>query len=114
MKTYRLVYMTLDTLVIVAFIAVAMAICAKEIAATQFAIFMALGNVGYTAGSAAFGPLHAALSSYEAIFYVFAGVTVTAIIVMGRVSIGDHTKEQQRLRAEGPGSISGKPSEQSE
>jgi PAT family beta-lactamase induction signal transducer AmpG len=101
MKIYRVLYMILDTLIIVAFISVAMAICAREVAATQFAIYMALGNVGYTAGSAAYGPISAALSSYEATFFVFAAVTVTAIFAMRRVSIADHAASVKRLQADG-------------
>ena len=100
MKVYRVLYMTLDTLIIVAYIAVAMAICAREVAATQFAIYMALGNVGYTAGSAAFGPLNAALASYEATFLVFAGVTVMAIFLMRRISIADHVVRVKQLQAD--------------
>ena len=97
MKAYRIVYMVLDTLIIVAFIAVAMAICAKQVAATQFALFMALGNVGYSAGSAAFGPLTTVLS-YEAIFVVFAAVTIAAIFAIRQVSIAGHLARLQDMR----------------
>ena len=97
-KAYRIVYMILDTLIIVAFIAVAMAICAKQVAATQFALYMALGNVGYSAGSAAFGPLLTVLS-YEAVFVVFAVVTIAAIFAMRQVSITAHTNRLQEMRA---------------
>lgn len=71
-------------------IAVAMAICIWQIAATQFAIYMALSNVGYSAGLAAFGPLLAAVSSHEAVFLVFTGVVITATVTMRQVSITDH------------------------
>ena len=84
-------------LIIVAFIAVAMAICARQVAATQFALYMALGNVGYSAGSAAFGPLITALS-YEAVFVVFAVVTVVAIFAMRQVSIAGHLTRLQQMR----------------
>jgi PAT family beta-lactamase induction signal transducer AmpG len=97
MKAYRLVYMILDTMVIVAFISVAMAICSKQVAATQFAMYMALGNVGYSAGSAAFGPLGLMLS-YESIFVVFASVSIAAIIAMRGISIVDHRAEVERLQ----------------
>ena len=97
MKAYRVTYLVLDTLIIVAFIAVAMAICAKQVAATQFAFYMALGNVGYSAGSAAFGPLLTVLS-YEAVFVVFAAVTVVAIFAMRQVSIADHLDRLRQMR----------------
>jgi len=99
MKAYRLTYMTLDTLVIVAFIAVAMAISTRQVAATQFAIYMGLGNVGFTAGSAAFGPLHSMLP-YEAVFAVFACVTIAAIFAMRMVSIANHNATVLRMQAE--------------
>jgi PAT family beta-lactamase induction signal transducer AmpG len=98
MKAYRVAYLVLDTLIIVAFIAVAMAICAKQVAATQFAFYMALGNVGYSAGSAAFGPLLTVLS-YEAVFVVFAVVTIAALFAMRQVSIAGHLERLQQLRA---------------
>ena len=100
MKAYRVAYLILDTLILVAFIAVAMAICAKQVAATQFAFYMALGNVGYSAGSAAFGPLLTVLS-YEAVFVVFAAVTVIAIFAMRQVSIADHLDKLRQMRAGG-------------
>jgi PAT family beta-lactamase induction signal transducer AmpG len=99
MKAYRLVYMILDTMVIVAFISVAMAICSKQVAATQFAMYMALGNVGYSAGSAAFGPLSTVLS-HEAIFIVFAGVSITAIVAMRGINIADHRAQVDLLQAD--------------
>jgi PAT family beta-lactamase induction signal transducer AmpG len=97
MKAYRVAYLVLDTLINVAFIAVAMAICAKQVAATQFAIYMALSNVGYSAGSAAFGPLLTVLS-YEAVFVVFAVVTILALFTMRQVSIAGHLERLQQIR----------------
>lgn len=98
MKAYRIVYMILDTMVIVAFISVAMAICSKQVAATQFAMYMALGNVGYSAGSAAFGPLSLVLS-YQSVFVVFAAVSLAAIFAMRGISIANHRTEVERLQA---------------
>jgi PAT family beta-lactamase induction signal transducer AmpG len=97
MKIYRVLYMTLDTLITVAFIATAMAICARQVAATQFAIYMALSNVGYSAGSAAFGPLYQSLASFEAVFLVFTGVVIAAAVTMRQVSIADHIAKVRKL-----------------
>jgi len=100
MKFYRLCYVTLDTLAIVSFIAVAMALCTRKIAATQFALYMAISNVGFTAGSAAFGSMQSALS-YPVIFLVFAAVTFCSIFVMRSVSVNDHNARTLALQTEG-------------
>ena len=99
MKVYRLCYVTLDTLAIVSFIAVAMALCTRKIAATQFALYMAISNVGFTAGSAAFGTMQSALS-YSLIFLVFAAVTFCSICVMRSVSVNDHNARALALQTE--------------
>lgn len=97
MTAYRLGYNTLDTLVIVAFISIAMAISTPKVAATQFALYMALSNVGYTLGSAAFGPLQAGYS-YPVVFVIFAALTLISILIMRQVSVADHAWKVTELQ----------------
>ena len=97
MKAYRVVLMILDTLVLVAFIAIAMAICARQVAATQFALYMGLGNVGYSLGSGAFGPMSTVLS-YETVFMIFAAVTIVSMVIMRQVSVLAHTERLRLLQ----------------
>ena len=99
MSAYRVAYNTLDTLIVVASIAIGMAISTRVIAATQFAIYMAMSNVGYSLGSALFGQLQLALS-YSQVFIVFAVVAVIGTVVMRAVAIETHAKRSLELEAE--------------
>jgi PAT family beta-lactamase induction signal transducer AmpG len=99
MTSYRVAYNTLDTLIVVAYIAIGMAISTKIIAATQFALYMAMGNVGYTLGSAIFGKLEELLS-HPQMFLVIAAVITAAIFLMSMVSIETHRKTVLELKAD--------------
>jgi PAT family beta-lactamase induction signal transducer AmpG len=91
MSAYRVAYNTLDTLIVVASISIGMAISTKVIAATQFAIYMALANVGYALGSAVFGQLQVALS-YPQLFLIFAVIAASGILIIRFVAIDAHRK----------------------
>ena len=49
------IWVTMDPVVMVCVIALAMAICSEEISATQFAIYMSAANLGTSLGSKAYG-----------------------------------------------------------
>lgn len=89
LRGYRIVYATLDTLIIVSIIAVSMAICGKKVAATQFAIYMALSNLGYVGGSSLLGPAREYLG-YNGLFLTFALLTFASLFVMRLVKIEHH------------------------
>ena len=99
MTSYRIAYNTLDTLVIVAQIALAMVISTRVIAATQFALYMAVGNVGYSIGSAIFGQLHSSLT-YPQIFIAFAATLVASAMVIHFVAVERHRRSVAALAAE--------------
>ena len=65
----------------VAFYAICMQLCWKKVAATQFALYMALNNLGVTAGAWLTGALEKHLSVVE-FFYLAAGFSVLAMVVM--------------------------------
>jgi len=96
MQIYRVIYSTLDTLTIVAIIAVSMAVCGKKVAATQFAIYMALSNLGYVGGSSLLGPLRD-FFNFEGLFLLFAGFTFTSLFFMRLVRIDDHQEILQGM-----------------
>jgi PAT family beta-lactamase induction signal transducer AmpG len=98
MSAYRVAYNTLDTLIVVAGISIGMAISAKVIAATQFAIYMALSNVGYSMGSALFGQLQLSLS-YSQVFLVFAAIAASGILIIHLVAIDAHNKRTLSMEA---------------
>lgn len=89
LQCYRILYSTLTTLATVSMIAVAMAVCGKKVAATQFAIYMALGNVGLSLGSTIIGPLRAAMSD-SALFLAFAGLALLSLFILRAVDLHGH------------------------
>ena len=99
LQAYRIVYNTLDTLTVVASIALGMAISTKVISATQFALYMGLSNVGYSIGSAIFGKLHMALT-YPQIFIAFAVVAAGGAVVIYFVGVETHRQQVRALTAE--------------
>jgi PAT family beta-lactamase induction signal transducer AmpG len=99
MHAYRIAYNTLDTLIVVAYIALAMAVSTKVIAATQFALYMALGNVGYSIGSAIFGQLQTALA-YPQVFLVFAVTVLGSAAIIHFVAIERHKQRVLELATE--------------
>jgi MFS transporter, PAT family, beta-lactamase induction signal transducer AmpG len=65
----------------VAFYAICMQLCWKKVAATQFALYMALNNFGVTAGAWLTGALEEYLSVTE-FFYLSAFFSIATILVM--------------------------------
>jgi PAT family beta-lactamase induction signal transducer AmpG len=65
----------------VAFYAMCMQLCWKRVAATQFALYMALNNLGVTAGAWLTGRLEGFLSEPQ-FFYLSAGLSVVVILVL--------------------------------
>ena len=86
---YRIVYATLDTLTVVSIISVAMAVCGRKVAATQFAIYMAISNFGLAGGQGLIGPLRAQFTDTQ-LFLIFAGLTFSALFVMRMVKVDHH------------------------
>jgi MFS transporter, PAT family, beta-lactamase induction signal transducer AmpG len=65
----------------VGFYAIAMQLCWKKVAATQFALYMALNNLGVTAGAWLTGALEKYLSTTQ-FFYLSAFFSVVTIVVL--------------------------------
>ena len=96
---YIVVQLGLDALQTVAFFAIAMGLCGKRIAATQYAIYMALGNLGFSVGAGAFGPLRENLGGYPALFLVFAACTAVMVACLRFVDLQAHVSRLERLDA---------------
>jgi PAT family beta-lactamase induction signal transducer AmpG len=88
-QAYLLLFVTAHTLATIAFFATCMAVCWKPVAAVQFALYMAISNVGLMVGSAMMGPLVASLTDAQALF-VTAAVPVAAALLLLRVDVAAH------------------------
>ena len=92
-QAYIAAYLLMDVLVTIAFLSLMMAICWQRVGATQFSLYMAIANMGTSAGSAMLGPLEAALS-YPNLFLVPAAST--AIVIFLALGV-DLAGQRQRL-----------------
>ena len=93
---YRIVYATLDTLTVVSIISVAMAVCGRKVAATQFAIYMAISNLGLSGGQTLIGPLREQFSDTQ-LFLMFSGLTFTALFIMRVVQVDKHAAKLEGM-----------------
>ncbi len=97
-EAYLLLWMTAQTLATIAFFATCMALCWKPVAAVQFALFMALANVGLVMGSALMGPLVATLTPPQ-MFGAMAVVPVVTAVLLLRVDVAAHVAHVAALDA---------------
>jgi PAT family beta-lactamase induction signal transducer AmpG len=84
-------------LLFISFIASCMMVCHVRIASTQFACFMALGNLGMSFGSAIY-PKVISLSGVHGFFFVMAGGYALASLIMTRFSLQAHKDRMARLQ----------------
>ncbi|MBN2242119.1 MAG: MFS transporter [Acidobacteria bacterium] len=79
----------------IASVSLFMNLCASKVAASQFAIYMAVSNLALSAGSGVLGPLDGALEFHQ-IFYAAAGIN---IVMTGCLLLFNLEKHKARLRA---------------
>jgi PAT family beta-lactamase induction signal transducer AmpG len=80
----------------IATIALFMMICAPKIAASQFAIYMAMSNLALSGGAALLGPVTAAFSFGE-LFMIAGAVEVLMVGLMLFFSLERHQSDLTRL-----------------
>jgi MFS transporter, PAT family, beta-lactamase induction signal transducer AmpG len=74
-------YYIIETFLVIAVFATAMQLCWKRISATQFTLYMAISNLGNSAGSALLGPLREYLNWDYLIFsYIFFALVMLIIV----------------------------------
>ncbi|HLA63099.1 MAG TPA: MFS transporter, partial [Rhodothermales bacterium] len=88
-EAYIGLVLTTRTLVMVAIFAASMALCWRPVAAAQFALYMAIGNLGIAGGSAMLGPLRAALT-YPQIFLLSALLALAGAVLLRWAHVGEH------------------------
>jgi len=91
-------YFILDTFITIAIFATAMQLCWKRISATQFTLYMAIANIGLSAGSAILGPLKANLN-WEYVILTLLGFSSVMLILIRYIHFDNHLKKVNRLEA---------------
>ena len=81
LTVYVIVWLSLDTLITVATLPIAMRLCSRTVAATQFTLYMALSNFGITLGATLLG-LADRLGGIAPLFGLLALANVAAIVIL--------------------------------
>ena len=79
--TYVILWFSLDTLLTVAALPIAMRLCHRTVAATQFTLYMALGNFGITLGAGLLG-MAEKLGGIASLFGLIALADIIAILIV--------------------------------
>ena len=93
---YMMAFNTLFTFATIALFATAMSCCWKRISALQFTLFMAIYNLGQTAGAALIGPLRAHLS-WPFTLLAFSVMAAVALAVIQFLDTSRHLARVERL-----------------
>jgi PAT family beta-lactamase induction signal transducer AmpG len=89
-------YCTLYVFISIASFAIGMQLCWARISATQFTLYMAMANVGRSAGAALLGPLKARLP-WEQIFLVVAALAVGSLFFVIILRMKKHLVSVEEL-----------------
>lgn len=92
--TFAICIYTLRTLILIALFALAMSFCWKPIGATQFAVYMAIANLGISSGAAILGPLERFLD-FSQLFYALGFFTV---LILCLIFLIDPERHNLRLK----------------
>lgn len=95
-KGYIAAFNTLFTFSAIAVFATAMQCCWKRISALQFTLFMAIYNLGQTAGAAIIGPIRANLS-WQYTLLSFSVLAAVALIIVQFLNTGRHLVQVEVL-----------------
>jgi len=95
-EAYMVAFNTLFTFAAIALFATAMQCCWKRISALQFTLFMAIYNLGQTAGAALIGPLRANLS-WQYTLLSFSVLAAVALVIIQFVDTGRHLAKVEGL-----------------
>ena len=92
-QVYIFALLVLNTLIAIAFFASLMRICWARVAATQFALYLAIANLGLSAGPALLGPVQQRFG-YPAVFFALGCCAATVFVL---IQIVDTRRLRQRV-----------------
>lgn len=82
-EIFTMSFYSITTVIVIAMFAIAMTLCHKSIAASQFTVYMAMGNVGYMVGAKLLGVLKEQVD-WPLIFVANVFLALLALFVFGR------------------------------
>lgn len=96
LAAYMMIYQVLYVFACICIFAVAMECCWKKISASQFTIFMTIGNLGRTTGVKLIGPAKEQFN-WEGAILLFAGFILLSWIVIQFIHVPNHLKHIEEL-----------------
>lgn len=97
-KTVIITNMVTGQIVTIAVISIFMQISFKRVAATQFAVYMALANLTFSMGSALIAPMDGLLG-YDQMFYVMAALNGAFLVLWPFVNLKRHRHDMNTLES---------------
>lgn len=83
-QVFVFTYYGLRTFLLIALLTAAMMLCQKAVAATQFALYMSISNLGISVGSAMYAPMKT-VWSFSQIFFAFALILILLIPIVHKI-----------------------------
>ncbi|WP_395050383.1 MFS transporter [Flavobacterium sp.] len=90
-------YNTLYTFLQIAIFATAMELCWKRISATQFTLYMAIGNLGRAAGAGYLGEIKTSLVEWEYVILVYTGSAIIMLMLVIFIKTEKHLLRVNQL-----------------
>jgi PAT family beta-lactamase induction signal transducer AmpG len=94
--SFMMIYQLLYVFACIGIFSIAMECCWKKVSASQFTIYMTIGNLGRIAGAKLIGPVKLELT-WEYTILVFAGLIVMAWGIIQFLHIRNHVKHLHKL-----------------
>jgi len=94
--SFFVVFYILDTFITIAILAVAMQLCWKRVAATQFTLYMAIANLGLAGGAWLMGELKTYMS-WQHVFLFFLIFMAFVLVMMRFVNFDKHKMQVEEL-----------------
>jgi PAT family beta-lactamase induction signal transducer AmpG len=91
-SAYMITYKLLYVFVCIGLFATAMQCCWKKVSATQFTLYMTIGNIGRLVGAKLIGPAKSYFS-WEITLFLFAGMLTLAWIAIRSIHIDRHVEQ---------------------
>ncbi len=93
---FMMVYQILYVFACIGLFAIAMQCCWKKVSATQFTIYMTIGNIGRITGAKLLGPAKEQIS-WDYILLLFAALLLIAWFILQFLRVDNHLKEVEDL-----------------
>ena len=103
-SSFMIIYQVLYVFACIGIFAIAMECCWKKVSASQFTLYMTLGNLGRIVGAKLIGPVKEQLS-WEYTIFMFAIMIALAWVLIQFLNIKNHVKHVDKLENKYSGNI---------